>query len=379
MKKMLMVSTAASAIEQFNMDNIDILKSLGYTVEVATNFKSGSSMPLSLVSEFQNKLELSGVKCHQINFSRKMLDLKAIKNSKDELDKVFKDGNFSFVHVHTPIAASITRSIAKKNHVKCIYTAHGFHFFSGAPLKNWVLFYPVEKRQAKKTNVLITINQEDYTFAKKKLKAEKIEYIPGIGINPNDFLAKNIDKALFRKSLGLNEDNFVLLSVGELNKNKNHEVVIRSLALLDNPNIHYLLCGQGYSLNHLKSIVKELNLESNVHFLGFRSDVSSIYTIVDLFVFPSKREGLPVSVMEAMVNSLPVICSDVRGSRDLIIDNLGGIIAKNNTKEEYSNAIRTLINDSQLRNEMGKYNENKVLEFSRDEVNKIMTKIYKNI
>lgn len=149
-----------------------------------------------------------------------------------EIREVVKENDYDIVHCHTPIASICTRLACRKlrkNGLRVMYTAHGFHFYKGAPLLNWLLYYPAEKLCARFTDVLITINREDYELAKRKMKAKQVEYVPGVGIDVERFKNTVINKAEKRKELSIPEDAFLLVSVGELNKNKNHEVVIRAL------------------------------------------------------------------------------------------------------------------------------------------------------
>lgn len=174
-----------------------------------------------------------------------------------------------------------------------------FIFFKGAPLKNWLFYYPVEKYLSRYTDILITINQEDYERAKRKFKAKQIEYVPGVGIDINKFQNIAVDGERKRADLGIYKDAYVMVSVGELNANKNHSTVIRALKRVNNPNITYIICGQGPLEEKLKDLIKELELSSQVKLLGYRSDIPEILKVSDLFVFPSRREGLSVSLMEA--------------------------------------------------------------------------------
>ena len=237
---------------------------------------------------------------------------------------------------------------ARKKGTKVIYTAHGFHFFKGAPLINWILFYPVEKFCARFTDVLITINQEDYKRA-QKFKAGKVEYIPGVGIDTKKFSEVVVDKSAKRKELGVPVDAFLVLSVGELNKNKNHDTVIKAIAKLNNPNVYYVICGQGTLENYLKDLINELGLEKQVKLLGYRRDIAEISKTSDIFVFPSFREGLSVALMEAMALGLPVVCSKIRGNVDLIEDGKGGYLVEPDDVEGFINAIRRIINENRLK------------------------------
>ncbi|WP_288222082.1 glycosyltransferase family 4 protein [uncultured Clostridium sp.] len=293
-----------------------------------------------------------------------------------ELKKIIDNNEFDIIHCHTPVGGVLARLAARNSRregTKVIYTAHGFHFFKGASIINWVLFYPIEKFCARYTDVLITINQEDYKRA-QNFKANKIVYVPGVGINTNKFEKLNIDRVKKREMLGILESQKILLSVGELSKRKNHEVVIKALNKLNDPNIVYIICGQGNLDMHLEKKAKEFNV--NLKLLGFRKDILEICRISDIFVFPSKQEGLPVAVMEAMASGLPVVCSDIRGNSDLISNNVGGYLFKLNDTDMLAHEISKLIDDKELCIKMAKNNLIKIKEFDIRNVKIIMEEIY---
>jgi glycosyltransferase involved in cell wall biosynthesis len=265
-----------------------------------------------------------GCKIHQLPLQRSPLKKDNFKAYRMLRNIIISEG-YDLVHTHTPVASAIVRLACRKlNSVKVFYTAHGFHFFKGAPIRNWLIYYPIEKWLAKYTDTIITINQEDYNRAKSKLKAKRVEYIPGVGIGIDKFNKVKIDKDLKRNELALPADAFVVLSVGELNKNKNHEVVIRAISKIDNPHIHYLICGEGQLDEYLRNLSKELGIEKRVHLLGFRKDVAEICKASDIFAFPSKREGLGLAAIEAMACGLPIITSNIHGIVDYSIDGLTG-------------------------------------------------------
>lgn len=244
-----------------------------------------------------------------------------------EISRIVVKEKYNLVHCHTPIAAMCTRLACRKfrkSGLKVFYTAHGFHFYKGAPFKNWLLYYPVEWICAHWTDVLITINKEDYALAQKHMHAKAVEYVPGVGID-----LKKFDSGLFsresieavRQELGLKDGEKMLLSVGELIPRKNHESVIRAVAKLNNPKIKYFICGTGKMKDSLEKLTNELCVSANVKFLGYREDVSLLCQCADLFVFPSLQEGLPVALMEAMASKTSIICSKVRGNIDLADEN----------------------------------------------------------
>lgn len=342
----------------------------GHTVDIACN-QVGSPIPA-----FYTEL---GCKAFDLSCSRSPFNKGNIR-AIGEIKRILSENHYDIIHCHTPIAAAITRIAARKagkNGTKVIYTAHGFHFYKGAPLKNWLIYYPVEKLCAHFTDILITINKEDYALAKRKLKAKQIEYVPGVGIDTERFSECVINKAEKRKDLGIPEDAMLLLSVGELNKNKNHENVIRAISTLNNKKIHYAIAGIGLLKDYLVQLSEELNVKEQIHILGFRTDVEELYKSADVYLLPSFREGLNVSVMEAMASRLPIIASDIRGNCDMVKCN-GGILISPFNVSEISNAI-TEMYDDENRNSMANFNAERAKDkYDYIKINAEMLNIYKN-
>ena len=312
-KKVLIVATVLKIhIMVFHLPTIKLLHDLGYEVHVCAK------------NDYENKERPDIPYCDKyfdLPFER--LPLKANNlNVLKRLIKIIDNNQYDIIHCHTPTGGLVARlaSILSFKKPKIIYTAHGFHFYKGAPLQNWLLYYPVEWLLSYYTDVLITINTEDYELAKHHMHAKRVEYLPGVGIDVEKFADTQIDKKAKRRELGIAEGCKLLLSVGELNKNKNHQVIIKAISKLNDPSIHYAICGKGELYNYLIKLAKSLNIESQIHLLGSRSDIPEILKCADLFVHPSMREGLPVSVMEAISSGLLCVTSDVRGCKDLILD-----------------------------------------------------------
>ena len=367
--KALIVASVASMIDQFNMQNIELLLEKGYDVDVACNCKEGNTISDERIKALIEKLKLKNVKVYHIPIPRKISNIKGIKTSITEIRKMCKKNGYTLMHCHSPIGSVVARIAAcnaRKKGMKVIYTAHGFHFYKGAPKKNWLVFYPIEKMCSKLTDVLITINQEDYIFAKKHMKAKKIEYIPGVGIDIKKFNNGEFDRAAKRKELGLDADDIMLLSVGELNQNKNHEVIIKAIGALENQNIHYFIAGKGDKEEFLKKLSEQKNVK--LHLLGYRTDISELYNSADIFVFPSIREGLSVSLMEAMASGLPCIVSKIRGNVDLIEEGKSGYLCNPMNEEKFRKKINELANDKIKRKEFGKRNQSKAEKYKIEEV-----------
>ncbi|MGY6245710.1 glycosyltransferase [Faecalibacterium prausnitzii] len=372
MKKVLFVATVVKThIMEFHIPYLKMFKEMGWETAVAAR------------NDYENPDDCVIPYCdtyYNIPFERNPLksgNLKAYK----ELKHIIDEGEYDIIHCHTPVGAMLTRLAAKqarKQGTKVFYTAHGFHFYKGAPAINWILYYPVEKWLSRYTDVLITINKEDYERA-KTFKAGKVCYVPGVGIDLKKFNVGYVNKEQKRKEIGVSADDFVLLSVGELIPRKNHEVVIRALSVLkqlDKLNhIEYVICGRGAYETDLKKLAEGLDVADHVHFLGYRNDISEICNCADLFVFMSHQEGLPVALMEAMACGLPAVCSNIRGNTDLIEDGVTGLLA-NNTPEEVAESISKMKSDTALRNRVASAALQKIKQFDLSSVEDEMSKIY---
>lgn len=367
MKKILIVSTVSRQFYLFEQANIEVLHSLGYEVHAAANFADANP-----------RLDALDIIRHHIDIQRSPFCLTNIK-AFNQLKQLMKSEKFDAVHCHSPVGGVLARLAAKVVGISpIIYTAHGFHFYKGAPLLNWLLYYPVERFLARYTDILITINKEDYKRA-QTFKAKKVVYVPGVGVDIAKYKNTSIDRSQKRNALGIPNEAFVVLSVGELNKNKNHEVAIKAIAKLNKPDIYYVICGKGDNDVYLKNLATSLGVADKVKFLGFRNDIAEIYKIADLFIFPSFREGLPVSVMEAMAAGLPIICSNIRGNIDLIESGKGGFTVNPNDAEELARCMLQIINNENKRIEMGCYNVKTVKKFDITNVKNEMYRIYGKI
>lgn len=298
------------------------------------------------------------------------------------LKKIIDEGNFDLIHCHTPVGAMIGRLAARdarKKGTRVIYTAHGFHFFRGAPLQNWLLYYPAEWICSFLTDVLITINKEDYQRAGKHLHPKKVEYVPGVGIDTGKFVSSPQQRQEKRSSLGFGKEDFLILTVAEMTKNKNHITVLNALAALKEweefSRIHYLICGRGEQWESLGRVAADLEISDHVHFLGYRSDAAELYGACDLFAFMTYREGLPVSLMEAMAAGMPIVCTRVRGNTDLIQDGVSGVFVENDPLA-LAEAILALSRDPERRAKLGAGAMEAVKPFGEETVHRKMREIY---
>jgi len=369
MKKVLFTATVDSHIIHFHIPYLQWFKEQGYEVHVASN--GDSKIPF--VDEKYN-----------IPFERSPFKLTKNFKAYKQLRKLINNNNYKLIHCHTPVASVLTRLAAKKatkNETKVIYTVHGFHFFKGAPLINWLLYYPIEKWLSKYTDCLITINDEDYELAVNNFKARSVKKVPGVGVDLNKFVPQTLEKKKeLRKQYGYSDDDFILIYVAELNHNKHQDLLIKVVDVLKNkiPNIKLLLVGAGKLIEDYKQQVRDLKLEDHIHFLGYRKDVPNLMAIADVAVSASRREGLPVNVMEAMATGLPLVVTDCRGNRDLVVNGKNGFVIALDDVDAFADAIERLYNSQELRTKFGRANLEMIKEYSLENVIKYMEEIYRD-
>lgn len=373
MKKVLLVTHVSGFVPQFEMNNVRILQNMGYEVHYASNFNNPS------YGNDNSRLEGTGIICHQVDFARSPFKLQN-RQAYKQLLCLMKEIHFDLVHCHTPMGGVLARLAAHVTHTgPVIYTVHGFHFYTGAPVLNWLVYYPVERFLARYTDMLITINEEDYRRA-KKFSAKKVARIHGVGISLTieDVLSCDQREHL-KKSIGLNGDEFLIVSAGELNKNKNQIMVLKALEKIKNHKYCYLVCGKGPLREKLEDYTKNNHLENQVRFLGYRNDLGHILQLADLFVMPSKREGMPTAVMEAMKYKLPVVGTNIRGNNELIADGETGYLVPLNDDQKMTEKIEKIMEDSLLREKLGENALKKMQNYSREIVKQEMEKNYKEV
>lgn len=371
MKKVLFVATVTNHINAFHIPYLKWFKEQGYEVHVASN----GDEEIKYCDRHYN-----------LPFARFPLKLQNYKVYK-ALKKIIEENKYEIVHSHTPVGGVLARlaarKIQKEGITKSIYTAHGFHFYKGAPLLNWLIYYPIEKFMARYTDCLITINKEDYNLAKRKFtKAKRIEYVHGVGVDETKFqfeMTQN-EKRELREYLGLKENDFVIIYVAELSKRKNQGMLIKAAKkLIDEgeKNIRILLPGKDSMNGFYQKMCKKLEIEENVKFLGYRKDIHQLLKISNLYVSTTKQEGLPVNIMEAMFSGLPIISTDCRGQRDLIEDEQNGYLV--NDFNEICKKIREIMYDKDLINVFEKKNIDNIKIYTIKKVMEEMEKIYIDI
>ncbi len=334
----------------------------------------------NLSEEIRREEEKYGIKIHNIEFERNPFNLKNYKAYK-QLLRLMKEHKFDIVHCNTPIGGILGRICSKQMNIKkVIYTVHGFHFYKGAPKLNNIIYKNVEKYLAKLTTSIITITKEDYESAlefKKVNRELSVFYVPEVGINTNEIIGTKPNRNKLCQELGVNNESFLIISAGELNKNKNQKIIIEAISDIEkNKDIHYIICGIGPMENELRKLAFEKGIDKNIHFLGYRKDIVELMKSSDVFVMPSYREGLSRSMMEAMAAGLPCIASKIRGNVDLIENGQGGYLCDSNDVDSFSKAIKILSDDVKLRKSMSKYNLDRIKDYDVENIITEIDKIY---
>ena len=369
-KKVLFVATVDSHIELFHLPYLKMFHDKGWEVHVATD--TGKKI------EYCDK---------KIKLPIKRSPFKLVSNYKAmrKLREVMKKEGYSIVHCHTPMGGVVARMAGRKlrrQGQRMIYTAHGFHFYKGAPVHYWLMFYPVEWYLAKYTDTLITINNEDYARAKKRFgkRCHDIQYVPGVGVDEKKFEKKMSieEKHALRKSLGLKDDDKVLIFPAELSKRKNQIWLIKTLKPVfgKNKDMHLLLPGKDSLNGKCQKLALKLRVEQQVHFLGFRNDIPELLQISDIAVSSSRQEGLPVNLLEAAFRGLPIVATDCRGNRDVceMVGKKVGVIVGRGDAEGIVKEMRKLAKENVAsRNDECK---KAIRKFDIKNVKDAMSKIY---
>ena len=372
-KRVLIVATVVKThIMQFHIPTLKLFKDMGWETAVAAR------------NDYANPEDCQIPYCDQfydIPFERipfKSQNIGCYKKLKD----IIEQGNYQIIHCHTPVGGVLGRLAARKARkggTRVLYTAHGFHFYRGAPLKNWLMYYPAEKICSYFADAILTINQEDCAFAKKHFRHPQIFYLPGIGVDVDKF-SKAPDSAVDVQGLiDLRADEKVMISVGEMTENKNHRTIIKALTLPQLENVRYLIIGGGICRPQLEEYAARLNVSDRVHFLGYRSDVASFLHAADVFVFPSYREGLPVALMEAMAAGVPAVASRIRGNVDLIQHGINGFLCDPSDEKSFADHISMLLSNDVLANSFSERSKEKIKKHDIENVLRAQQEIYKNV
>lgn len=376
-----MFASVASMVDLFNRDNINTLEKLGYKVTVACNFSEGSVYSREQAVQFGKELQKAGHDVINVPVPRSISDISGMINTIKILRKDMRKKHYKLVHCQSPIGGVLCRLAAapfRKYGTRVIYFAHGFHFFTGAKLINWLAYFNAERVCAYMTDCIITLNREDYLRASRHFSA-RVEYVPGVGLDIAAIESVTADKKKKCAELGIPDDKKILLSVCELSQRKNCETAVKAFIAAKRDDAILVMCGIGEQMNMLKAIVHEAGAEDKIFFTGFRNDIIQMFKIADIFIFTTRQEGLPVALMQAMACGLPVLCTEIRGNVDLVRNKKGGFMYDPDNVEGFVSGITNLLDNPKLCSKMGKANQSHIMNYDKSVVNDIMKGIYVSV
>lgn len=361
MKKILFSATITDHFYYFHLPYLKLFHDMGWEVHVASH--GGRQLPYCDIH-------------HEIPISRSPFSKSNIEAYR-MLKKIIDGNKFDIIHCHTPMGGMLTRMAAdRKNSGGVIYTAHGFHFYKGASVLNWLIYYPIELLMSFKTDCLITINEEDFTFAKKHFRHPDVRLVDGVGYNDRKYYPVTAEeKKRIRAEKGFSEDEKILIYVAEMNANKNQGMLID--ALKEIPGARLLIAGADNFDGKYVSAAKAAGVEDRVSFLGHCDDVADYVRLSDICVASSLREGLPVNIMEAMACGLPVVATDNRGHRALIKDGEDGFIVRPGESGKMAEKVNMLFSQKDLYSRISSAAAENVKRFSQTKVVAQMSDIYK--
>ncbi len=370
----LLITTISGFLPKFLMQDVRILQELGYIVHYASNFQN------PVYECDRQALEKQGVVCHDIPIAKSPLNMKANIAALQQLNKIVEQYEISAIHCNNPMGGVLGRLAAGKHRKPyVIYTAHGFHFYHGAPAKNWLLYYPAERFLAHRTNQLITINREDKNLSEhfRLRKHGRTIQIPGVGLDMQRFFARADKKAEYRQKIGQNENGFIFLAVGELNDNKNHRTIIKAFSKIEDENARLLICGEGPCRKELQMLISELELTKRVTLCGYQNRIEEYYRSADCFLFPSIREGLGMAAIEAMACGLPLIVGDNRGTREYAFEN--AIVCDPTDVQEFYKSMKYIMSDRKLAADMGQRSREIAAGFAKEKTAEVMRGVYERM
>lgn len=364
-KKVLFTSHTAN-FQKFNRPFMRMLREQGYEVHYAS----------------MGEEEILGCdKSFVVPFTRspfKVSNIQAYRQLKQIIDRE----NYDIIHTHTPMGSVVTRLAARQAREKgtrVIYTAHGFHFFTGAPMANWLIYYPVERYMARHTDTLITINDEDYQRAKKTFKTD-VRYVPGVGVDESKFKPRLTKKQRndLRKTLGIKPDDFVMIYPAELSKRKRQTWLLKSLGefIKQHPDVHLLLPGGDSLGGACQKLATELGIDEQVHFLGYRQDIPQLMMASDLSVSSSSQEGLPVNLLEALAAGLPIVATNSRGHADLVTNGENGYVVDRRDPNSFATKVENIYTNGEKRKTLCRNSPSRLQGYRMAEISSVVMEMY---
>lgn len=367
LRRILYTASTDLHILTFHIPYLKWFKEHGYEVHVASR---GSS-----------SVDYCDFK-YDIPFVRSPIHIENLKAFR-MLRKLINSNEYDLIHCHTPIGGVLTRiaaaSISNKN-IPVFYTAHGFHFYEGAPLYSWLLYYPIEKLLSFFTLSLITINKEDFNLANARFNC-KVFKIHGIGIDESRFKLEETDKKTLRKKHGFSEDDFILIYIAEFISRKNHKFIIDACSDLSKEidTLKVIFLGKGVLMEDMKQRVYHKCINNVFYFKGFQRKLEEYIRLSDVAISSSLQEGLGLGLAECMYCGLPVIATEDRGHRELVVQGENGYLFKQGDRDQFSRYVSELYLNVKKRLEMGRNAFQRSLKFSLAKTVKEMEDIYQEI
>ena len=369
MKRLLLIATVQSHIGQFHKPLMSLLKSQGWEIHVAARNNLAEKNGLQL--EYPDKV-------FDIPFQRSPFDPRNFTAYR-KLRQILRNEQYDVIHCNTPVGGIVGRLVAcryRKRGTKVFYTAHGFHFYKGAPRINWLIYYPIEKVFSRITDKLLTITQEDYELASKRFHT-KVYRTHGVGVDENRYYSITDEEKKDQKCK-MGYIGPVILNVGELLPNKNQKMAISMMKYVVETftDSVLLIAGNGPEKEELEKTIHNLGLENNVQLLGYCTNLQDYQHIADVLVACSYREGLPLNIVEAMLSGTPVVASFNRGHRELIENGLTGYLVSKDDDRGMADRVVSLLMDSKDTDEIIKRAMNKGKLYNYTEVKRELAQIY---
>ena len=364
--QVLFTASTYSHISNFHLPYLSTFSHLGWTVHVAC---AGNLV------DFPEKNHIIKLTFEKSLFSYS--NFKAVKI----LRRTMKDNHYDLICVHTSLAAFFTRLAAKTISPRppLVVVNHGYLFSDKPRGFREKLLLLAEKLVAKQTDLLLTMNQQDFLSARKNRLSRCIIEIPGMGVDfsiQDQIREENLHQ--LATILQDKDDNFLLLCVAEFSSRKNQAMLIKALPHLPQ-RVSLVFAGEGILLDHCRDLAKELKVEDRILFLGQVDDLSVWYATVDAMVSASRSEGLPFSIMEAMYAELPIVASKVKGHTDLICDKQTGLLYPYDDINSFVKQIIYLIDNPSLARQMGISAKNKLAPYELDCVLPQVMQLYLSI
>jgi|SRR5690606_332109 len=364
--KFLYIATSDIHLATFHKPYLKWLSKQNIQVDIAVEKRGGETF--------------DGVShCFYLKFPRSISPL-ALLSTYKKLKCIINSSSYDIIHCHTPIPSFLARlaaRTARKKGTIVLYTAHGFHFYNGAPIKKWLIYFTTEYILSSFTDAIITMNTEDYRIS-RKLFHKNTHIIPGMGVDPNRYKAiPELDKLALRQKYGIDPQKIIVIYIAEFIQRKNHKLIIDSIkaSIEKFPKLEILFAGKGELKSPLEEFCKQQGL-SIFKFLGFRKDISELIQISDIGISSSIHEGLPIGILQEMFSSLPIIASVERGHKELIEHERNGYLFPLDRPEEFILYLNKLYRNSSLRETMGRESFKKAQNYSIDNSLNSMIKIY---